>query len=120
MRYAIISNNSVVNVIEYDSQPSTPPPGFNDDHIAVQSGTAQVGWGYIGGTFVAPAVPEPTPEQAAGQAESLLAASDWSMLADVDLANKADWVKYRAALRSIRLSPKAYPTWPTRPPADWS
>jgi hypothetical protein len=27
-KYAIVKDNLVVNVIEYESQPTTPPPGF--------------------------------------------------------------------------------------------
>lgn len=35
------------------------------------------------------------------QRDILLAASDWTQLADVELANKADWATYRQALRDF-------------------
>lgn len=53
-KYAIVKNNLVVNVIEYEGQPSNPPPGFEEGTIAVQSNTAGVGFIYSDGAFVAP------------------------------------------------------------------
>lgn len=53
-RYAIIKDGNVVNVIEYESQPSNPPPGFDDTYIAVQSDVASVGWTYNNGVFIKP------------------------------------------------------------------
>jgi len=53
-RYAIIQNGLVVNVIEYESQPSNPPPAFDDSHIAVQSDIAGPGFTYENGVFTAP------------------------------------------------------------------
>ena len=60
MRFAIIENGYVINVIEYDEQPINPPPGFNEGAIAVQSDEAQIGWGYVSGQFVPPP-PVPLP-----------------------------------------------------------
>jgi hypothetical protein len=54
------------------------------------------------------------------QAKSLLAASDWSVLSDVSLTNKADFESYRATLRSLALNPIENPTWPTEPQPVWS
>lgn len=53
-RYAIIQNGLVVNVIEYESQPSNPPPAFDDTHTAVQSDIAGVGFTYENGVFTPP------------------------------------------------------------------
>jgi hypothetical protein len=53
-RYAIIQGENVVNVIEYESQPSNPPPAYDDTYIAVQSNEASVGWTYQNGIFIAP------------------------------------------------------------------
>jgi hypothetical protein len=50
--YAIIKGNLVENIIEYDSQPTTPPPGFDDGYIAVQADRASPGWLYENGEFV--------------------------------------------------------------------
>lgn len=53
------------------------------------------------------------------QAKSLLAASDWSVLPDVQITNKADFENYRAILRGYVISPVANPTWPTEPQPVW-
>ena len=53
------------------------------------------------------------------QAKALLAASDWSVLSDVGLANKADFEGYRATLRNLALNPVENPTWPTEPQPVW-
>ena len=50
--YAIIKDGVVVNIIEYDAQPSTPPPGFDDGYIAVQADAVSPGWLYANGAFV--------------------------------------------------------------------
>lgn len=49
--------------------------------------------------------------------QKLLAASDWTQLPDVTLANKAAWATYRQELRDITTQ-AGYPTeitWPTPP-----
>jgi len=53
------------------------------------------------------------------QAKELLAASDWASLSDVDLTNKADFITYRTALRSLALNPVENPTFPTEPTPIW-
>ena len=50
--YAIINGGVVVNIIEYDAQPTTPPPGFDDGYIAVQADRVSPGWLYENGAFV--------------------------------------------------------------------
>jgi hypothetical protein len=57
MRYAIIKDGVVVNVIEYESQPSTPPDGFEEGHVAIQNNTASPNWHYANGTFTDPNPP---------------------------------------------------------------
>jgi len=58
MRYAIVKDGVVVNVIEYESQPSTPPAGFEDGYEAIQADHISVGWHYANGTFTNPNLPE--------------------------------------------------------------
>ena len=58
MRYAIIKDGVVINVIEYTEQPITPPPGFEDGHVAVQANNANIGWTYVNGQFTNPNPPE--------------------------------------------------------------
>jgi hypothetical protein len=53
-RYAIVKNGVVVNVIEYESQPTTPPPGFESGHAAIQADAVGPGWNYVNGQFTNP------------------------------------------------------------------
>jgi hypothetical protein len=53
------------------------------------------------------------------QAKALLAASDWSVLPDVQITNKAAFDNYRAILRGYVISPVTDPTWPTEPNPVW-
>jgi hypothetical protein len=57
-RYAIIKDGVVVNTIEYEEQPTTPPPGFEDGHTAIQADSVSIGWVYANGTFTDPNPPE--------------------------------------------------------------
>jgi len=52
-------------------------------------------------------------------AKDLLSASDWSVLPDVQIQNKADFENYRAVLRGYVFSPVVNPTWPTEPTPIW-
>ena len=58
MKYAIVKNNIVVNVIEYAEQPSTPPSGFEEGHIAIQADHVSIGWTYANEQFTDPNPPE--------------------------------------------------------------
>jgi hypothetical protein len=58
MKYAIVKNGVVVNVIEYEEKPTTPPSGFEDGHTAVQADTVSIGWTYANGQFTDPNPPE--------------------------------------------------------------
>ena len=53
------------------------------------------------------------------QAKALLAASDWSVLPDVQITNKSAFDNYRAILRGYVISPVTDPTWPTEPQPVW-
>ncbi len=128
-RYAIINDQNVINVIEYETAPSNPPPGFESPIIAVQSDVAGPGWEYINGHFVAPVVPvpEPTIEEIKARAVGLLTASDWSEIPSViddantpHLLNQSDFVTYRIALRRIAVNPTLDAQFPTEPSALWS
>jgi len=58
MNYAIVKDGIVVNFIEYNEQPTTPPPGFEDGHIAIQADIANIGWNYANGQFTDPNPPK--------------------------------------------------------------
>jgi len=86
MKYAIVKNGVVVNVIEYEAQPTTPPPGFEAGHVAIQADAVSPGWHYINGQFTDPNPPEvvemPTPMS----------------LTDMILSNPAELAKLKTAL----------------------
>lgn len=75
-RYAIIDSNQnvVVNVVDYDTVPGNPPPGFASNFIAVQSDTGQIGDSWNGTAIVPAPQPTPPPLTPAQQVAALLAA----------------------------------------------
>ena len=83
--YAIIKGNLVENIIEYDVQPSTPPPGFDEGYIAVQSDRVSPGWLYENGAFVDTTPPAPP-------------APPMVTLTDMILANPEELAKLKMAL----------------------
>lgn len=68
--------------------------------------------------------PPPTPEELTHlckeKAKYLLARTDWSVLPDVGLENKADFESYRASLRKLVINPVAEPVFATEPEPVWS
>ena len=54
------------------------------------------------------------------EAKKRIAATDWSVLPDVGLANVAAFETYRATLRELIKNPVAEPVWPTEPDPIWS
>ena len=86
MKYAIVKDGVVVNVIEYESQPSTPPAGFEDGYIAIQADRVNIGWVYANGQFTDPNPPAvidmPTPKS----------------LTDMILENPTELAKLKQAL----------------------
>jgi hypothetical protein len=85
-RYAILKDGAVVNVIEYEAQPSNPPPGFEEGHVAIQADRVSPGWQYENGEFFDPNPPEPIemPQPAS--------------LTDLILSNPDELTKLKAAL----------------------
>jgi len=76
---------------------------------------------YSNGQFVPITTPIPTAEQNKQQAEADLLASDWTVLPDVNLANKEEWELYRAGTRAIARNPQdGNLNWPTKPQKIWS
>lgn len=59
-------------------------------------------------------------DECKAKAKQLIAATDWAVLPDVGLANKADFEAYRSALRAYIINPVAEPQWPTEPEPVWS
>jgi hypothetical protein len=59
-------------------------------------------------------------DECKNKAKRLIAATDWAVLPDVGLQNKADFESYRAQLRALIVTPVADPVWPTEPEPVWS
>ena len=57
-KYAIVKDGVVINVIEYAEQPTTPPPGFEDGHVAIQADHVSPNWHYANGIFTNPNPPQ--------------------------------------------------------------
>lgn len=85
MRYAIVKNGVVVNIIEYAEQPSTPPAGFESGHVAVQADNVSIGWTYANGQF--------TNANSQEQAQT-----NSTSLTDMILANPTELAKLKQAL----------------------
>jgi len=130
--YAIIDGINVVNIIQYEEQPSNPPPGFENPIIAVQNDIASIGWTYVDEVFIAPSQPAPTPEELITQckqtATGILNATDWTSISDVGdptkanpyLINQAEFIAYRSTVRNYAVNPVTDPVWPTQPTEQWS
>jgi hypothetical protein len=86
MKYAIVKNGVVVNVIEYESQPTTPPPGFESGHVAIQADNVSIGWTYVNGQFTNPNPPE------------VIEMPELKSLTDMILENPTELAKLKQAL----------------------
>ena len=86
MKYAIVKNGVVVNVIEYESQPTTPPPGFESGHVAIQADNVSIGWTYVNGQFTNPIPPE------------VIEMPELKSLTDMILENPTELAKLKQAL----------------------
>lgn len=85
-KYAIVKDGIVANVIEYESQPTTPPPGFKKGHVAIQADRVSPGWVYSNEQFTDP---NPLP---------VVELSPPLSLADAILSNPNELAKLKAAL----------------------
>lgn len=90
---------------------------------------------YSGIGWLSPDIPKPTEDEVNAKLQELaqkeklndckqtakdkLAATDWSVLPDVQIQNKAEFENYRAILRGYVFSPVINPTWPTEPQPIW-
>jgi hypothetical protein len=112
---ALIDENGVVAQVEQQEFGIAPPCFWVDcpDNIIAYQ------FRYSNGQFT-PLVVSPTAEQNKTLAEERLLNSDWTVLPDVNLANKAEWEAYRSALRAIARNPQEGElNWPTKPQNVW-
>lgn len=113
---ALIDENGLVAQVEQQEFGVAQPCFWVDcpDSIVAYQFT------YSNGQFAPIVISPPTSEQNKQQAEQRLQNSDWTVLPDVNLANKAEWESYRAALRAIARNPQEGDlNWPTKPQNVW-
>jgi hypothetical protein len=113
---ALIDENGIVAQVEQQEFGVAPPCFWVDcpDNIVAYQFT------YSNGQFIPIIIAPPTTEQNKTFAEERLLDSDWSVLPDVNLANKAEWETYRAALRNIARNPQeGNLNWPAKPQSVW-
>lgn len=114
---ALIDENGVVVQVEQQEFEIAPPCFWVDcpDNIVAYQFT------YSNSEFVPVVVAPPTADENKILAEERLLDSDWTVLPDVNLANKTDWETYRTALRSIARNPQeGNLNWPTKPQNVWA
>jgi len=109
MKYAVIENGKVVNIVLSDSQ--------DFENWVLADETTRINGTWDGQSFE-PFVPDVSEvaEKVRFTRDNLLKNSDWTQIADAPV-DKAAWATYRQALRDL---PKeaGFPwtiTWPTEP-----
>jgi hypothetical protein len=85
-------------------------------------------WTYVNEEFIAPAVHIPTADENKATAMTILIQTDWTSITDIGnpqvsnpyLANQAEFIAYRNAIRNIAVYPVAGNiNWPTLPSEEW-
>jgi hypothetical protein len=111
MRYAILDNNVVVNIIVSDS-------AFGEDWLA--DPTCNIGDVWDGEKFITPGSTEEEIDSEWRMLRSsrnvLLSACDWTQIADAPVDDLA-WAVYRQALRDLpsNTTDPFNPVWPEMP-----
>lgn len=127
MRYALISNGNVENIVVCESSELAAELFPDYDVVNVDGVTVGPGWSYADGAFTAPALPEPTQEELIAQAEQQKAALRQTADAEItwrqdavdagiatveESAALAEWKTYRVLLMRVDT---ANPVWPPLP-----
>jgi hypothetical protein len=58
-------------------------------------------------------------EACKAEAKKRIAATDWSVLPDVSISNRAEFEEYRAELRALIITPVENPSYPVEPQPVW-
>jgi hypothetical protein len=122
MKYAIIENQVVANIVLADAE-------YAQSQGWVElTGDAAIGWGYVNEQFVPPP-PVDYSAQNKAQAQFLLQETDWTTIPDVSdpalsdpyLTNAAEFAAYRSAVRKIAVNPPTdLVAFPSQPDEVWS
>jgi len=124
-KYAIIENEKVTNIVEWNGDTNiwTPPSGTTT--ALVGDSSVGIGMTYKDGSFQIPAVVHEPPTESAKWAllrkerNRLLTETDWVSTKSIDtgVGISTDWKTYRQTLRDLpaNTSDPDEPTWPTEP-----
>lgn len=126
--YAVVENNIVTNLVEWDGETVWSP--VSGDAV-LTDGTVGIGWHYADSTFTAPPVPTPSREELVTSAEQtksvLLDAATakivvWQTkllvgrkLTDNETAQLNSWLDYIDAVTAIDTSIAPNLEWPALP-----
>ena len=111
----------------YKNQTTNEVFGYDETQQDLISQAIANGWENITGSWPLPPAP-PTADENKATASQLLSATDWTTIADVGnpqlsnpyLANQADFLTYRNAVRQYAVYPVAGNiTWPILPTENW-
>ena len=117
--YAIIENQTITNVVEWDGDTNnwSPPDGS----IAILLDTTNIGIGdsYVGENFVKTDI-YTTAERWQGlrnMRNALLAQTDWTQLEDIPVGIKSSYQRYRQELRDLpaNITEPRNVIWPEQP-----
>lgn len=122
--------NLVINVVEYETEETGIPPGFEAPLLCVPSDTGEIGGTYSGGVITNPSpVWVVTAEMNKSYATNFLQQTDWTTIPDVSdpiksnpyLTNSNEFIVYRNKIRKIAVTPMAgVLDWPPIPKAVWT
>jgi hypothetical protein len=116
--------NLVVNVIDYETEQTGVPPGFEHPLLCVPSETGMIGASYVDGAIVNPPAPVWPDEELLANckmlASKLLFETDWTQLPDCPLLNKQEFIEWRAIIRNYALNPVVNPIFPPKPETVWN
>lgn len=124
------TTNLVINIVEYETEETVIPPGFEAPLLCVPSETGNIGGKYENGQIINPApVFVITAQMNKDMASAYLQQTDWTTIPDVSdplksdpyLTNSAEFVTYRNAVRAIAINPvPGQLDWPVQPSPQWS
>lgn len=116
LQWNAITNTGTIEIIGQADEVITALPSW--------ANTCVVNWNTLQEQLANPVLSTPTEAEKIAtikqHAISLLKESDWSMLTDVSIVNKADWIMYRTLLRTIAQNPQLDSVIPTKPEEVWS